>query len=155
MFRNILIGLGLVLLGAALGRFALPAKVVEKEHIVVQEKIVVKEVESKSVDKKDNKVYIHIITTKPDGTKVEETKIVDRDSTITIDKTAKDSNIDTSIITDKQKTTEYESNVLVALGMDTNGSYDVSIQKKLLGPIYMGVFGSTSKILGISIGFSL
>lgn len=155
MLKNAIVLLLVFLAGAAASRFGLPAKVVEKEHIVVQEKIVIKEVEKKTTNKHDNRTYIRIVTTHPDGTKTVETRIIDKDTTLTIDNTTTDSKKDVSTVTDKEKTSIYGSNVIVSLGMDTDLSYNASVQKKIIGPLYLGVFGTTSRIFGFNIGVAL
>ncbi len=142
-------------IGAAIARFGLPARVVEKEHIVYQDRIVVKEVEKKSTDKKDNKTYVRIVTTKPDGTKTVETRIIDMGETITLQTQQQSMQQDTSTVTDKEKTTTRSTgDTLISLGVDNNIGYGLHINKRLLGPIFIGGFGYTDKIFGLNVGIS-
>src|SRR5271166_4514008 len=81
--KNAIIG-GLVILvvGAAIGRFSLPAKVVTKTEIQTVTKTVVqtvvKTVVQKSVTDDKNKVTVITTTVKPDGSKVTTTTITDK-----------------------------------------------------------------------------
>src|SRR5271157_5250451 len=97
--KKVLVASGVFLIGLAIGRFTLPAKVVVKE--VVKTEIV--EVEKKDTATQNNKVQIVTETKKPDGTVVTETKTVDK-STI---ETKDDTNTNTNIVSNKETTTEY------------------------------------------------
>lgn len=145
--------------GIAIGRFTLPAKVVEKEHIVYQEKIVEKKVVVTDVKRDEHKTIIKLEKTSPDGTKTVETRIVD-DSTL--DKKSKltdDKSDDITSTTDKEKTTTYAlQSTIVSLGLRTDplGGYDYGlfISKRIVGPFYLGAFGFTDKSFGLSLGLA-
>lgn len=149
------------LLGAAVGRYSLPAKIVTTEKTVYQDRVVIKEVEAKHVDKKDNKITIRIETIKPDGTRTIETKIIDKDETIVVDHSSKDSSHDTSVVTQIDKTVTYNTQSwIISAGLDSNAAsfpsygFGGSIQKRILGPIYIGAFGYSDKSFGTNIGIA-
>lgn len=150
--KYILVGVLLLGIGAAIGRYSLPAKV------ITETKIVEKEVEKKKIDK--DKVTIITTTIKPDGTKVTETKIVDK-SVITVD-------IDKNKIIDKETVTTFNNNnfhvsALIGHNFGNNTDlllnntfvYGISVEKRFIGPLYLGVWGMTDKSLGISAGVNL
>lgn len=142
-------------LGFAIAYTALPSRVVEKEHTVYQDRIVVKEVEKKNTDKKNNRTYIRIVTTHPDGTSTTETRIVDMGETVTVSTSQKDSTEETKVVTDKEKETIRSTNdTLISLGVNNNIAYGLHIQKRLLGPIFVGGFGYTDKNLGLNVGIA-
>lgn len=151
--RNVLVVVVVFVAGCAVGRFSLPAKIVEKERIVYQERIVEKRVEAT----KDHKVTTKLEMTKPDGTKTIETKIVNEKYS--------DSNIDTIMNKDGSKVMEKENtsqtNTIVSLL--ANATYSISIigpnlgimaQRRLIGPIYIGGFGYTDRSFGLSLGLA-
>jgi hypothetical protein len=160
MFKNILLALGLLIVGAAFGRFTAPSKVVEKEVIKYQDKIVEKVVYVKDTSEKKHQVTTTTVTTKPDGTKVETTVITFDDNTDTTQKNS-DNKTDTSETdTTKEKTTTYaKDQYLVSISQklnisDKNMSFGGSFNKRVLGPIYVGAFGFTDGTIGASIGLS-
>ena len=158
--KKVLIVSGIFIGGAAIGRYSLPAKVVEKEKIVYQDRIVEKTVEVKDTKKKDNKVYTRTEKTTPDGTKTVETKITDNDVSETADNTKLNKAQDTTTTTDKEKTVTYNNqSTLISVGakMDTANStagvtYGLFVSERVIGPLYMGVFGFTDRSFGISAG---
>ena len=154
-----------LLVGAAFGWFGRPAKVEVREKIVVQEKEVIKWKQAESKNKQNDKIVVKIETILPDGTRKIETRIVDRGS-ITIDRTGEGSSeTDTKIEKETEKVTEYSKNdwnlgVMYApvspgesaLGNQTLG---VFVNRRILGPIYVGGFGLSNKTLGVSLGLGL
>ena len=157
--------LALFIGGAAVGRFSLPAKVETK----IEEKIVVKEVikwktQYVKNEQKDKETVI-IETHYPDGKIVKETHIVDK-GTIVVNKTAEGSKeTDKKEETTTEKTVEYanrdwsfaalaapkkssEGGVSLTSGVD----YGLHVQRRVLGPFYLGGFGLTDKTFGASLG---
>lgn len=148
--------------GAAVGRFSLPAKIVEKEKIVVQEKIVEKKVEVKDVKKKDHKIYVRIEHTSPDGTKTVETRIMDDKSSDSSDKTTDDKTDNKTTTDEKSKETVYaQQSLIVSLLADetfnkgiAGPNFGLMVQKRLIGPVYFGAFGLMDKSFGLSLGLA-
>lgn len=123
-------------IGAACGYYLAPSKVVTKT--VVQKEV-----------QKNNNVDTHITRTKkPDGTVI--TIISKEDKSTTQTSVHKDS---TTTVT-----REHDSLMIRALiaGDIRSGtiSYGLGIDKKVLGPFYIGAFGLTSGVIGTSIGLS-
>lgn len=160
MIRNILIGLGLLILGAAFGRWAAPSKVVEKEVIKYQDKIVEKIVYQKDTTEHHHKVTIKLTKVLPDGTRTTETKIYDSDD-INIVQNGSTDKIDVKTgETTTEKTTEYTKDQYLLLASqklnisDKTTSFGLGVNKRFLGPIYLGVFGFADRTIGASIGLS-
>ena len=155
-----LLVLGIFLIGTAVGRFSLPAKIVEKEKIVFQDKIIEKKVEVKDIQKKNNKIYIKIEKTSPDGTKTVETRIIDKDETSSNTNTSDDKSQDTTQISDASKETIYATKdwlLSAAVNYSTSSStmnYGVIAQRRILGPVYVGVYGFSDGTFGGSCGLS-
>ncbi len=147
MIKNILIGIAILVIGVAVGRFSGPSKVIEKEHIIYQDKVVDNTVK----EKKDNKVYTRVEKDAPDGTRTITTNITDKDVT-----NVQDVKTDvSSTITDKSKTTTYsKTNTLISGGVNNNGSYSLMVNERILGPFYVGGFLFTDKTYGVSVGIS-
>jgi hypothetical protein len=155
---KVIISIVVIAASVAVGRFTLPAKIVEKEHIVYQDKIVEKIVYQKDETTKTRKVTIKFSKTLPDGTKTTETKIyytndielnenqtIDKKEDITVDKT-------------KEKTTTNSKNDwLISGAVEFNGSdlsYGLMVNRRILGPFYFGGFGFTTKEYKLSGGVS-
>jgi hypothetical protein len=148
--------------GAAIGRFSLPAKIVEKEHIVYQDKVVEKVIDTKDIKKKNNKTYTRTEKVLPDGTKTTETKIVDNNLVDQVDKKTTNETQDISQIIDKEKTTTYsQQSTLISVMASPNFTLDapginfgLSVQQRVLGPVYIGGFGFENKSYGMSLGLA-
>lgn len=160
MIKNIAIALGLLILGAAFGRWASPTKVVEKEVIKYQDKIVEKVVYKKDTNEHKHKVTVSLVTIKPDGTKTIETKVYDDDNIqITQDSTTNKIDVKTGETT-KEKTTDYARDNYSVLASrkfnidDKSSDWGISFNKRFLGPIYLGAFAFTDKTIGASVGLS-
>ena len=159
---KVIISLVVVAGAVGLGRFTAPSKVVEKEKIVFQEKIVTKKVYIKDTSKKVNKVTIRLVTIKPDGTRTIETKIFDKSEIEITQKGESIKSDDIKQTTEKEKTTEYKhDDLLISFGAKvdpfnatTGLSYGLFLNKRLLGPFYMGIFGFTDRSVGASLGLS-
>jgi hypothetical protein len=154
---TVLSAVALLAVGAAIGRFGTPAKVVTKT--VTQ--TVYKEAEVKNTEDQKNTVTTITQTTKPDGTKIQTTVIADKDDIKTVDSTKINSTTDTTSTT----TTTYSKNnwnisalaevsppSLTNLGPI---SYGVEVDRRIIGPISVGAFGFTNRSVGLSLGISL
>lgn len=154
-------GVVLVVVSGAVGRFTAPSKVVEKEVIKYQDRIVEKIVKDTDTKKNNDKVLVKTETIKPDGTKIVETKLVDKSTTETVKNSTTNSDKESSTETSKEKTTEYKKDsILISLGVKTNLdnfpnlSYGIMVNKRILGPVYAGAFGFTDKTVGLNLGIS-
>jgi hypothetical protein len=157
----------LFLVGAAVGRFSLPAKVVTKTETKTVEKEVVKWKTEIKRDQQNNKDTVTTETHYPDGRVVKETHIVDKGTTVTDNKTDETKTDNKSSDTTTEKTTEYSTHdwnfaALGAIKKDSGGNpalasgfdYGLHVQRRVLGPFYLGGFGLTDKTLGASVGVS-
>lgn len=153
-----IVSIVVLLSGIAIGRFTLPAKIVEKEKIVYQDRIVEKQVIISEVKKKSNKQYVKIEHIAKDGSRTTETRIIDLSTQNTASKASSEKLQDTHITQDKEKVTiNNTGSTLVTLGVKANPSiigmdYGILIHKKLLGPFWFGAFGYTDKSFGADIG---
>ena len=145
---------GVFLLGLACGRYSLPSKIVEsdKEKDVKQEQ---KQTDQK-VDK--NKVTIVKEVKSPDGTITKTTTVVDKSviDTDTHNKLNEQKDIDKEKIT-TYDTSSLKASLLISKSFETGHYtdplvYGIGIDKKVLGPIWMGAFGYTNRNLGVSFG---
>lgn len=134
-----------VLVGYAFGRYAQPAK------IQIQTQTVVKEVESV----KHDTVTVTKEIKEPNGTVETDTVVTDKD-------------VDVTQIQSNTKTTETITNVkpqwfaTVGMGMDsgslTSGFtpvYNASVNRRILGPVYFGVWGNEQSFSRVQGGFQL
>lgn len=56
--------------------------------------------------------------------------------------------------TKKEVAVKYElSQWLVSVGVNSEKSYSAQVQYRVLGPVFIGVFGSSDKTIGANIGF--
>lgn len=156
-----LVVVGALVLGLAIGRFTLPSKVIEKERIVYQDKIIEKKVTTSNTQKKDHKVYTKIEKTLPDGTKTVETKIVNDSSLNNNTNIVSDKTEDKSQVSESEKSiTRSQQSTLISLAMkvDLNQTsklaYGLSVNQRVLGPVYLGAFGFTDKSFGLSVGLA-
>ncbi|MEO5367568.1 MAG: hypothetical protein H7831_14680 [Magnetococcus sp. WYHC-3] len=151
--RNIVI-LSLISLaiGGAIGYFFTPTRTVTK----VEVKEVVKVVKETQKDKKNDKIVIVVETVLPDGTKKKETKIVDK-GTITIrsDETS-EKQVETK--TEKVVEKEHDSLMIYAFGntnvFNPSLEYGLGVQKRVVGPFWLGAFGSNKVNIGLTLGIS-
>jgi monomeric isocitrate dehydrogenase len=151
------------IVGAAVGHFALPSKVVEKEHIVYQDRIVEKKVEVTAVQKKDHKTYIKIEHVAKDGSRVIETRIVNNSTEESVAKKTDETLEEKLVDTVKEKIVENsKQDLLISLGAKKSFSnlsspldYGVLIHKRILGPFYLGAFGFSDKSAGLDLGIAL
>jgi hypothetical protein len=149
-----------VLASFMVGRYTVPTKTVTKTEV----KTVTNTEENKKVDTQQDKDVIVTETDKPDGTKVIVTDHVDRVNTESVDvkntQTATDSKSSTVTTNDK-----YNWNVAALAGVNSADSlfnkqigYGAIVQRKIIGPFYLGVwgegFGTSNKAGGVSLGGS-
>ncbi len=154
--RLAIVALIALAIGGAVGYGAVPTKVVEKEKIV--EKRVVES--DKSKDKERDKKVVTTTETRPDGTSItrreetSNTKVKEREETKVTDQKS----------VEKEKVTIKGTGVAVRLMVATrinspiDGTpgtvlYGLGIDKEILGPMTLGVFGLTDKTLGLSAGW--
>ena len=125
-------------------------KATTKPQIITQTKVetIIKEVEVK----KDNIVTQQHEVIKPDGTKVIDTSTVDK----SIDSTSTDTSTVSSSTT-KVGTTPPKWHVSLAANranpLLSETYYNLNVEKRLLGPFFIGVTASTHKEAGLMIGF--
>jgi hypothetical protein len=158
--KLLLLVAGCFVIGAASGYYLSPTKVTVRTEI----KEVVKEVERKEKDskkdKKNDKIVIIVETILPDGTKKKETKIVDK-GTITID-TSETSERETDKTTDTktEKVTERARDSFQVYGIAgvkmtdwaAGPEYGAGVTRRLLGPIWIGAYGTTRTNVGVTLG---
>lgn len=144
--HKVLLGLGLVVLGAAFGRFATPEKIVTKEVIKTVE------VEKKKTNK--DKTTKIVEKTNPDGSKTKETVIVDKSKSES-DKLAETEKSKKKTVTNGKS----KNNLSVLAGVKLNKQmlknkivYGLQFQRSILGPIKAGLFGFSDRVGGISLG---
>jgi hypothetical protein len=148
---KIAIGLILLLSAYAFGRYAQPASVITK----VETHETIKYVEKKTTTKQNNKDIVIIETRLPDGTITKETHIVDK-GTVIIDKSKessdqKDSSSETVVSYNKP---QWKAAALLGIAdysLD-NRVYGIEIERRVLGPIFIGAWGLNNKTIGVSAG---
>lgn len=172
--KNVIIGAFVIfVVGAAVGRFSLPAKVVTKTEtktvtqVVTQQ--VVKTVVQHDVQKNDNTVTVKVENDKADGTKTITTTIVDKNTyAAETDKNAQATTAtasNTTSDTTTSKTTTYSKNDWMISAMAAPSSisfsnlggisYGAKVDRRIIGPVYIGVFSLPSTVpIGASIGIS-
>jgi hypothetical protein len=154
----------LLIAGLAIGRFTLPAKVVTKTQIQVQTQEVVKW-QTKYVENQDDHKNTTIIETKkPDGTDVIETHISDSEDTSVNSSSGGSNSTQTSEKETQSKTVTYAKNDwhLNALAspsgdgklIDGKMSYGGQVERRIMGPFYLGAFGLQNSTFGVSVGVS-
>lgn len=145
------------IIGLATGRYTLPAKI--EVHEVVKTIIDDKKTDDKKTVVDANKDTVVTVTKYPDGRIVTETHYVDKSTTTTVDNKKEDDSTKTT--DDKTSVTTYDTNryhLSLLAGKDlsnlTGTSVGLSVDKKFIGPISLGLFGFTNKNVGLSIGLS-
>lgn len=157
-----LVALGLAALGYAFGRYTAPEKVVEKEKIKVQTVEVVKEViKEVKVENKNVNTRTRVVEY-PDGRKETITEVIDRTTVGTNTDTNTDSNSSSTTEKEKEKITinkkpDWKFTGLAGVEISDFGTpiYGGMVEKRILGPISVGVWGLSDKTVGgaISIEF--
>lgn len=154
--NKVFIVIVIFLVGLAIGRFSLPAKVITKTETKIVEKIV----EATHKDIKTDTVVVITETTDKEGVKTKKTVITDKTKTeVDIDKKT-----NTNTTAKTEKIVQYDKNSLVIsalVGTDTfssggssNPIFGGHVQKRLIGPIYMGIWGLSNKTFGASIALT-
>lgn len=147
---KLLIVLALCGFSYGLGRYLTPDKIITKE--VTIEKEVIKEVVKENTNIKKNTQTKIVETTFPDGKYVKETYILDQD-TVVIEK-------DKVVSVDKEVTKQVEKIIEnskpqygVAAGAGYNLDqlkvvYNVQVERRILGPLFLGAYGTTNREVG-------
>ena len=156
--RNQKIGIGVtvVVIAFAAGRYSTPTKTVTQIKTVEIEK----KVEDKKVDN-DHKTHLKRTKTevdKPDGSKTitTVTENVTEDKTKSDDKTVDNKTKDTTATKTESKGNS-QVTISALSGVDvTNGHYvfGASVYKPVLGPIGIGVFGLSDLTFGAQVGIT-
>lgn len=157
--KVILITLGLMS-AFAFGRWGTPVKVVEKTAIVEVEK----KMDNKQTDIDRDLHKETTVTEKvtPDGIRITETKT--KEDRTTEKRTQEVKQDDTSTKTESSKETVYPYSdvtisalvgVPISFTSTTHLYWGCSIQKPILGPVTVGLFGLSSGVAGISLGLTL
>jgi hypothetical protein len=139
------------LVGAAVGRCTLPAKIVTKtETKIVQQEV---KAENKAITTKRN--VDTTVTTKPDGTRVVETKDL---SVVTDILAEKDQTKVQSDHIDEKTVTYSKPSWMLGIGAGIHATslkdgaiYSAQIQKRMLGPIWIGGSAQTDGFMGLSV----
>jgi hypothetical protein len=128
------------LLGLGVGYFSLPQKVVTQ--VEVKEKIVTVTEKVKA----DNVVTVYREIQRPDGTKEIRSRTFDK--SVSTEAETKDDSKSVS----ETKTVERKQPDWKVAGLATTTGYGASIERRILGPIFLGAFGLSSGMAGISVG---
>jgi beta-lactam-binding protein with PASTA domain len=123
-------------LAYATGRYLQPAKVEVKQVEVV------KEVE---VIKRDVRTVIKEVE-RPDGTREKETVIEDR----TRERTKKESETQTHTVVTNLKP-QWKVQGLVQLNNIQQPTYGVGVERRIIGPVFVGAWGKQSREFGLSV----
>lgn len=136
--KYVVLGLaGCLLLGYAIGRYAQPAKVVTKTEIVVKTVETVKH-DTVTVTKEHQNT---------DGTKDVVTTITDHD----IEQTTKDIKEKDSKVLDSLKP-QWKATGLYGYNFhDLRTVYGASVDRRIIGPVFAGVWGNTDRTAGVSV----
>lgn len=148
----------------AAGRSSAPEKVVTKVETKVEIKEVVKWKTKTVKSENKNKQTIIIETKLPDGTFKKETHILDK-GTVVLDKSKDlEKDITTAESSKKEQTKELELSNWKLSGIaylepnlevsKTGISWGLLVERRVVGPIYVGLFGITNGSLGASLGVS-
>ena len=159
------------------GRMTAPTKVETITEIQWKERIVEVERESSKTEESEkenkDKMYVKIVRELPDGTKETELKVVDK-GTIEIGKVAeseKERVIEKETVTvekmvkviEKQKPSWHISAIGMAHFPDIKeysakrGNYEfgLHVQRRIIGDVYVGAYGTSNRDFGLSVGISL
>jgi len=151
--------------GVMVGRYSSPTKVVTKVETKIVEKEVIKTKETNTRETNKNREYVVIETILPDGTKKIERRYINRDEireegTRTNTATSTSSTESRSSTVTESGKADWNISALATMShkeddlMKGNFSYGVHIQRRVLGPFSVGVFGITNQTYGLSVGGS-
>lgn len=143
---------GVFFLGVGTGYFAKPTKVTITSEIKTTDN----KVDNKNTDKQDHKKVIIVEKKNPDGTTTKTTTITDDSDTKTTDKITDNKTSDST----STKVVEYSKPSLFVAAMagpnlkDLSGglTYGASVDKRFLGPIFVGGYGFTNGQFGVRLG---
>lgn len=136
------------------GRYSTPSKVVTKTQTVTNS------TEDKVTDLADNKDETIDKTILKDGTVKEEIHITDKINSVTTDQknttsTTKSTTTTTNINSDWNISALATPSRLDDTFLNTGSmGYGIHIQRRIIGPFSVGVFGLSNKVYGLSIGGS-
>lgn len=146
---KVILAIIVLVVAFAFGRYSVPEKIVTVTKTI--------EVEKKVVDTEKDKKIVKVIIEHPDGTKETREEIVENEKT----HSTEDS------ITKSKNTTEITKggskiNVSILAGSNLSSlnlnsipiTYGASVNKEILGPITVGIFGLSNGNLGISAGLN-
>lgn len=135
---QLLIGLLLLVIGLAIGRYSLPAKVVTVTRIERQDHDVIK----------TNVVTVTKVVKQPNGTTETNTTVTDHSVT----------NDQSNTVSQTEKTvTRNQPDWRVGAQFSSSSNlpgylYGVTVDRRILGPISIGVFGNANRAFGAQIG---
>jgi hypothetical protein len=149
--KLIFVGIIIVLLGIsfAVGRYTKKADVVTQIKTVE----VIKEVQVKdsSLDKKNNRQTHTIITERPDGTKITEIWEINKDTVVIHDKEIVEKEIakkEELINIIKTSNPQWLASGGYGFNFDDKRPvYTLGIHRRILGPVFIGLEGSSDKVL--------
>jgi hypothetical protein len=141
--------------GATAGFYAKPEKVVTKVEIKKETVEVVKVVEKETKNVRNDKELVIIETRFPDGTVKKEKRYVDKSTVDSIKDRAE--NKQTVTKEEDKKSTEIVNrsedwHVSVGYELLPQQKYQLTVERKIFGPLYVGAFGRTDKSIGVSVG---
>lgn len=141
----LLLALGI---GVAFGRYTLPARVVEKNVEIVKE--VTREVEVEKKDKKKNVQTKIVETWWPDGRHTKETYVLDT-STIVIDKRDETDTERESVKIVEKIIENAKPQWSASAGASFQQIYTFGIDRRVIGPVFAGLYGRTDKEFGVNV----
>lgn len=150
--KQILIYLGLIVLGVAFGYYFAPEKIKTKLEIKTVE--IEKEV-LKLIEVNKRKTSTHIIVTEfPDGKKITETFIIDESISLVEIEKEKIVYKDREIVKEKEVENRKSQWLIKASAEVTPRKevYSIDINRRVLGPIFIGVAANTSREATVGVG---
>jgi hypothetical protein len=158
----VILSILLVSTGYAAGRYIAPEKVVTKIETKVEIKEIIKWKTNLSKDEKKDKEIVIIETIMPDGTIKREKRIIDK-GTIKLD-LSKQSEKDSSTTKSEKKqeikiknSPDWKLSGMVLVSpksqiIDSGLTYGLLIERRIIGPFYLGAFAINNGAIGASIG---
>jgi len=142
-------------IGVAIGRFSLPAKVVTKTETVEVDK----KLSQTDSNKQDHKIVTIVETKKPDGTVTKTTTIKDDSTQQSNTKISEQDNKDSKSSKEVTYNTQRWSISALAVDRPANVSsaeiaYGAHVQYRILGPFTVGGMVLTDKTVGVSLGIT-
>lgn len=125
--------------GFAFARYSTPEKIVVKTEEVVKE--VIKE--------KRDVVIVKQMIERPDGTKETTERTEERTENTT--RTDREARTETKV-DNKKPDWMFAVTAGISADRDAERTYGLSVQRRILGPVFLGAYGDTGKNVGISVG---